>query len=97
MAITVKHRHTGKYYIFLGASYSYFKDSRPSFLGGNLLPHEEEGTFMMASVTDKNGTIHFFPSKELKIIEIDGIKPDEVLSRLEDEENRGNSNFDVSV
>lgn len=32
MAIIVLHKDSGKYYVLLGTGYSFFKDSRPSFL-----------------------------------------------------------------
>lgn len=74
MAIIVRHRKTNKKYILLGTGFGAFKAVRPSFFGGNLLPHEEEGIIKMISVSDKNGNINWFYSDNLQVVEVDGIK-----------------------
>jgi predicted RNA-binding Zn-ribbon protein involved in translation (DUF1610 family) len=73
MAITVRNIRNNKFYILLSASFSFFKDSRPGIFGGNLLPQIEEGEFKIAAVCNKNGEIEWFPSADLKVLEIDGV------------------------
>lgn len=52
----------------VGTGYSFFKDSRPSFLGGTLFPHEEEGELTYAAVSDEHGVISWVKTIELKVI-----------------------------
>jgi len=93
MATIVKHNKTGKHYILLGTSYSFYKDSRPSFLGGTLFPHEEEGEFEVAAVCNEKGIIGWFRTEELTVVEIDGTCPKEVLKKYANEnENESGNN-----
>lgn len=73
MAIIVCHKKTNKKYILLGTGFGAFKAVRPSLLGGNFIPHEEEGNIKMVSVCDKNGNINWFYSNNLYVIQVDGI------------------------
>ena len=50
MPAIVVHKVTGKHYVLVGTGYSFFKDSRPSFMGGVLFPHQEEGESMCAAL-----------------------------------------------
>ncbi len=84
--VIVKHVSTGKHFILLGASYSYFKDSRPSFLGGDLFPHEEQGEFHMTAVSDGKGDIYWFSSNELVVVKVDGCSPKTILEEFQGEE-----------
>lgn len=79
MATIVVHKDTGKYYALVGTGYSFFKDSRPSFLGGALFPHEEEGELMCAAISDEQGEISWVQTNELEVIEIDGVRIGEIL------------------
>ncbi|MDQ7095076.1 hypothetical protein REC12_15880 [Desulfosporosinus sp. PR] len=84
MAVIVVHRVTGQYYALVGTGYSFYKDSRPSFLGGVLFPHQEEGEFKGAAIADEQGSISWVHTSELKVIEVDGIKVGELLSPYAD-------------
>jgi hypothetical protein len=83
MAVIVQQVQTGKIFILLGTSYSYFKDSRPSFLGGVLFPHEEEGEYALVAVSDRQGRIVWLPAEELRVLEADGTSPDKLLEAYE--------------
>ncbi len=80
MAIVVVHKATGRHYILIGTGYSFYKDSRPSFLGGVLFPHEDEGEAMCAAICDEKGTISWAQTSELEVIEVNGVKVREILS-----------------
>ncbi len=80
MAIIVKHLRTETLYVFLGASYSFFKDSRPSFFGGVLFPHEEEGEFQLAAVCDDTGQICWISVTDLEVVSVDGANPADILN-----------------
>lgn len=85
MATVVRHKESRQVYVLIGTSYSFFKDSRPSFLGGALFPYEEEGVFNLAAVANKEGEIKWFATEELKVIEVDGRSMEEILSSYETE------------
>jgi hypothetical protein len=74
MATLVKNNNNGKFYYLVGTSYCFYKDSVPSFFGGNLFPNEEEGEFKIAAVCNEHGEIEWFPAEEIRVIEVDGIK-----------------------
>ncbi|MDR3542076.1 MAG: hypothetical protein P4L69_14070 [Desulfosporosinus sp.] len=96
MATIVLHKNTGKYYVLVGTGYSFFKDSRPSFLGGALFPHQEEGEFMCASLCDEHGVISWVQTKEIKVIEINGIRIGEILWPYLNPYTLSNSKTDLS-
>ena len=80
MAIIVRHRETNEVYALIGTGYGAYKAARPSFFGGNLFPHEEEGEIPVAAVSNENGDIQWFYTEDLQVIEIDGIKLKELLA-----------------
>lgn len=84
MATLVKNNKSGKYYYLLGTSYSFYKDTTPSFFGGNLFPNEDEGEFKLAAVSDPNGEIMWFSTNELTVIEVDGKRVIELRNINED-------------
>lgn len=79
LTITVRNIKDNNFYILLGTSYSFYKDSRSSFWGGDLLPHLEQGEFKMAAVCNSNGDIEWFPAEQLKVVDIDGIGVSNIL------------------
>lgn len=89
MPIVVEHRKTLKKFILLGVGYGTYKATRPSFIGGNLFPNEEEGETRVVAVCDKNGNIIWFSPNKLRVVEIDGIKL-EKLNNVFDEEKQKN-------
>jgi hypothetical protein len=80
MPILVKNVKNNNFYFLLGTSYSAYKDSLPSFLGGALFPNVSEGEFRVAAVCNPEGNIEWFYADELRIIEIDGIKVSELYN-----------------
>lgn len=99
MAIIVCHRKTNKKYILLGAGFGAYKSSRPSFLGGNIFPNEQEGTFKMVSVCDRFGNIKWFEYSKLKVIEVDGVRVSEYKILYEENETKhqGNTPQDIEM
>lgn len=79
MAVIVRHKQNKLVYVLVGTSYSYFKDSRPSFFGGDLFPHEEEGLFDQVAAVDASGKIQWFPTEQIQVIEVDGKKLEDIL------------------
>jgi len=84
VAVIVLHEESGKYYVLVGTGYSFFKDSRPSFLGGSLFPHEEEGELKYAAISDEDGTISWVQTDEIKVIEINGVRIGEILKPFDE-------------
>jgi len=83
MAILVRNKSNNTLYFLVGTGFSFYKDSRPGAFGGNLFPHEEEGEFRMAAVCNEAGDIEWFPTDELKVIEIDGVKLSDLYTKEE--------------
>ena len=80
MSTLVKNNNTGKHYYLIGTSYSFYKDTVPSFWGGNLFPNEDEGEFKIAAVCNEDGDIEWFCADDLKVIEVDGVKVSELIN-----------------
>ncbi|MBD2843625.1 hypothetical protein IDH44_00355 [Paenibacillus sp. IB182496] len=55
MSVIVLHKSTNQRYILLGTGFGAYKAQRPSFLGGNLFPHEEADEIPVAAVCDTRG------------------------------------------
>ncbi len=87
MAIVVKNKENNRKYILLGTGFGAYKAVRPSFFGGNLLPHEEEGTITIVAVCNYKGDIIWIESDKLQVIEVDGIKISELDIYNEDKNN----------
>lgn len=89
MSVIVKDKNTHKNYILLGTGFRVYKAVRPSFIGGNLFPHEEEGTIATVAVCDFKGDIIWIDSNDLQVVEIDGVKISEInlfeLDRIKEE------------
>jgi len=102
MKVIVRHKSTQKNYILLGTGFGAYKAVRPSFFGGNLFPHEEEGTIATVAVCDKTGNIIWINSDDLQVIEIDGVDiseidlPESDTSREnQDEEKKALNHYEV--
>jgi hypothetical protein len=72
MATIVQHKNTSAHYVLIGTGFGAYKSQRPSFVGGNLFPHEEAGEIPVAAVCNNEGIIQWFYTDELTVIEIDG-------------------------
>jgi ribosomal protein S27AE len=96
MATIVAHKVTGQHYVLVGTGYSFYKDSRPSFLGGVLFPHQEEGEFRGAAISDEYGVISWVQTIELEVIEVDGIRIGEILKPYLSSYALANSKTDLS-
>lgn len=79
MAIVVSYKKDGKKYILIGTGFGAYKATRPSFFGGNLFPHEDEGNIRVVAVADREGDIHWVDSDDLRVIEVDGNKIEDLL------------------
>lgn len=95
MAIIVKHIITGRKYILLGAGFGTYKTTRPSFLGGDLFPNEEEGAYKMMAVCDKKGLIQWFEVENLRVVKVNGINVDDIEELDEDLINESNDKYDL--
>jgi len=78
MAIIVEHKETKNKFVLLGTGYGAYKATRPSFFGGNLLPHDDEDTIQTVAVCDKEGTIQWLSDEEVRVIEIDGTRMSDI-------------------
>lgn len=97
MAIIVRHKRSNKIFALIGTGYGVYKAITPSFLGGNLFPHEEEGEIPVAAVADERGEIHWFITDELEVLEIDGVKINKVLEKYNKLEYKDLTNHTAQV
>jgi hypothetical protein len=84
MATIVEHIATGKKYLLLGTGFGAYKATRPSLFFGNLAPSEEEGISPMTAVCDDSGAIFWVRSHEMRVVEVDGVKPGEALTKYQE-------------
>ena len=75
MATIVEHRATGGRYFVVGPGYGAFKSARPGAFLGEWFPVEEEGQFPMLAVCASDGEIRWGPTKDFKVLEVDGLSP----------------------
>lgn len=98
MAIIVQHKKTKKKLVLLGVGYGAYKSSRPGFFGGNLFPNEEEGSVKAVSVCDKEGNILWISSDMIKVIEVDGVKINELsILLVENKDEYNGKSKSVSI
>ncbi|GMQ57214.1 hypothetical protein AN1V17_16090 [Vallitalea sediminicola] len=86
MGVIVRDKITHKKYVLLGSGFGVYKAVRPSFFGGNLIPHEEEGTIATIAVCDSKGDIIWINSNNLQVVEVDGVKMEEIA--IYEDENK---------
>jgi hypothetical protein len=79
MATIVRDIESGKVYVLIGTSYTYYKDSGPSFLSGDLFARNER-VFCLAALSDERGMMRWLPTEQLKVVEVNGVKVDDVLA-----------------
>ena len=77
MATVVEHLPTGRRFLLMGAGYGMSASSRPSFIGGALFPTTSEETMPLIAVCDATGAIGWLPAADLRVVSIDGVKPEE--------------------
>lgn len=75
MATIVKVRGQEDRFVLLGTGFGMMKSARASRLLGDLFPVENAQEATMAALSDAEGRIHWFPSRDLEVISIDGISP----------------------
>jgi hypothetical protein len=86
MTTIVRDVETGKVYILIGTSYTHCNDSGPSFLSGDLFTRDERD-FCLAALSDERGVMRWLPTEQLKVIEVNGVKVDEVLAGFKRKNN----------
>jgi hypothetical protein len=75
--IIVKHMDTNKRYILLGTGYGLAESARPSMIFGDFIPTEKSSCHQMLCVCDAMGAVAWLPSKDVKVVEVDGVKVEE--------------------
>lgn len=81
MATLVEHVESGNRYLVVGSGFGIYKASRPG-LFGNLFPIEDGGNYHLIAVCDRTGTIKWFYSSDLQVVEVDGHPPEHWLSSV---------------
>jgi len=71
---------TNKNFILIGTGFGAFKTSNPSTFRVNRPPKADEGVIPMVAVCDENGQIKWMKTNEIKIVNIDGNLPINILN-----------------
>jgi hypothetical protein len=74
MATIVQHKPTGLRYVLIGTGLGGAKAISPGFLGGNLFVRDKGQEIPAAAVCDAQGNITWFYTKELQVLEVDGVR-----------------------
>lgn len=80
MATIVKQLTTDKNFILVGTGFAAYKTSKPSTFIANRIPKSDEGKIRMIAVCDKQGKVKWMHTDEIKIINIDGNLPLNILN-----------------
>ncbi len=82
MTVVVMHKKIEKIYVLIGTGYGTYvnKDASTSF--GYLLPYEETGEIPVAAVSDSDGNIIWYPTSELRVIQVDGVNVTDLFNNL---------------
>lgn len=83
MAIIVIHKESETKYILIGTGYGTYVKSDASTAFGFLLPYEENGELPVAAVCDSDGFISWFPTNELRVLQVDGMELVDIYSKIE--------------
>ena len=77
----VKEITTDKNFTLIGTGFAAYKTSKPSTFIASRVPKADQGEIPMVAVCDESGEIRWMKTAEIKIVEIDGTLP---LNILED-------------
>jgi hypothetical protein len=83
MATIAVHRESGTKYIVLGGGVRMFTPSHPLAVGGRRTPERESPKAVpvtMMALCDAEGTIVWFRSEEMLVLEVDGASPAAILT-----------------
>ena len=78
MATIVRHNETGKHLALVGTGYGAFQASRMS--GYYMSSHSGEMTMLACAFPD--GRILWCDSKDVTVVEIDGVSPEKLLNNF---------------
>lgn len=76
MAIIVKHNETGKHLALIGTGYGAFQSNGSAYY---MSSHSGEMTMLACAFPD--GRILWCDSKDVTVVEIDGMSPDKLLEK----------------
>lgn len=79
MATKVRRKTNGKVYLVLGTGYGAFKAMAMANTLHAINPEIDEGELKMIAACDSTGSIHWIDHRDVEVIEVDGVKPSELL------------------
>ncbi len=79
MATIVRHKESGKHFVFLGTGFGAFKSARPGAFLGRMLPTEDEGVMTMVALGFPDGRILWSDSTQIEVVSVDGQPIKELL------------------
>lgn len=78
MSVIVKHKETKVKYVMIGTGYGTMREDKKSFFGDHLVQQDDERLSAMAAVCDYKGNIFWYDTDDLRIIEVDGEKVEDL-------------------
>ncbi|MEL6929646.1 MAG: hypothetical protein AAFO95_13540 [Cyanobacteria bacterium J06600_6] len=95
MTTIVKHRRTGNQYILLGIN-GEINQANPSRFISELFNQEKSAVAYSASVCDVQGNMFLAYIDDLIVVEIDGVKPADILPNVKDESRSSDGDRDFA-
>ena len=79
MVTKIRRKKTGKTYLLVGTGYGAFKAMAMANTLHAMNPEIDEGELGMVAACDSTGSIHWIDHRDVEVIEVDGLKPSELL------------------
>jgi len=80
MTAIVEEIKTGERFVLLGTGFGAYQSMNKNLLFGEIISEVDKGQFAMVCVCNSEGKIGWFKSMEVKVINVDGRGPGELLS-----------------
>jgi hypothetical protein len=79
MATIVAHRQSGQRFIVIGSGFTAFTEMKPKWFTYRTQPADMTGQMTLIACCGPDGSIGWFWSQELVVVEVDGVSPAQAL------------------
>ncbi len=79
MPILIRHLPTNKELIYIGSGFGMYQSKKPNWFLGDLVSDTDEGNKAVIYACNKEGKIILLYAEDVKVISINGIRPDELI------------------
>lgn len=80
MTTIVEEIKTEKRFVLLGTGFGAYQSMKNNTMFGEIISEVDKGQFAMVCVSNNKGEIGWFESNEVKVVNVDGKSPHELLS-----------------